>query len=87
MIAFYYYRGKLIPVNGEHPEPIDRVYRGYVRLRFHDDLETLSAQGRSMNLVRRAVAAYLDQAGPGEIPVTVAQQWPGHYSEVDVTKF
>lgn len=77
MRAWYYYRGKLEEIDGEHPGPVGAIYRGKVRMRFHEESDTLAVQARSKDLCRRAVNAYLDA---GEIiPERITAEWPGHF--------
>jgi len=78
MRAWYYYRGKLVEVFGEHPYVVSSIAKGKVRVRYHDETETLAVQARSLHLCRQAVAAYIDCEG---FPSKVAAEWPGRYIE------
>ena len=79
MRAWYYYRGQLEFIPGEHPGVIGRVAKGAVRLRYHEDRNVLAAQGRSRDLVRRAVACVLDRTDI--TPNAIEAEWPGHWGE------
>ena len=56
MSAWYYYRGKLEPVLGEHPGVIGAVYRGKARVRYHEDLDTLAVQAGMVVVPVRRIA-------------------------------
>lgn len=78
MQAFYYYRGKLTPIPGEHPGVVSAIYKGKARVRYHEDREVLAVQARSLQIVRAAIAAYM--ALPNrEYPERFELEWPGHY--------
>lgn len=77
MQAWYYHRGQLTEIEGEHPGPVAAIYKGKARVRFHEDSGTLAVQARSLRIVRAAVAAVLDL---GDVrPERIDAEWPGHY--------
>jgi hypothetical protein len=79
MLAWYYHRGRLQEIDGEHPGVIASVYKGKARVRFHEDTETLAVQARSRHICRQAVAAVLDE---GQImPSRINAEWPGQFIE------
>lgn len=80
MQAWYYFRGKLTPVAGEHPGVVAAIYKGRARVRFHEDTNTLAVQARSRQIVRAAIATYLDDPN-NDYPESINAEWPGHYVE------
>jgi len=80
MRAWYYSRGRLNVVPGEHFGVVAAVYRGKVRVRYHEDSDTLAVQARSLNLCRQAVKAVLDRTDVH--PEKICAEWPGQYREV-----
>ena len=76
MRAWYYSRGKLTEIDGEHPGPIGAIAKGKVRVRYHEENETLAVQARSRELCRSAVRAYIDAEG---FPSRINAEWPGRY--------
>jgi len=85
MSAWYYYRGKLEPVYGEQFGPIASIAKGKVRIRYHEDCDTLAVQARSRQLCKSAIAKYLDSNLVSPERLTV--QWPGHYEECFVQEW
>jgi hypothetical protein len=77
--AFFYYRGKITELDGDHPNPEHEVRNGKVRIRFIDygADPRLSIQARSQALCKKALAAYLDSDYP--FPEHVCLEWPGTY--------
>jgi len=77
MQAWYYFRGTLEEIEGEHPGKVAAVYKGKARVRYHEDTETLAVQARSQHICRAAIAAVLDT---GDIrPSRINAEWPGRY--------
>lgn len=86
MQAWYYYRGKLEHIPGEHPGVIAAIYRGKARVRYHEDTETLAIQARSRKIVRAAVAAYYSLPNADK-PERIEVEWPGHYESCFASEF
>ena len=78
-MAWYYYRGRLTEIQGEHPEPVAAVYKGKARVRYHEEIETLTVQARSLHICRKAIAAVLDTCEV--MPSRINAEWPGQYKE------
>lgn len=83
MQAWYYFRGKLTPIEGEHPGVVANVYKGRARVRYHEDTETLAVQARSRQIVKSAIACYLDDPDT-DFPSWINAEWPGKYVECSV---
>lgn len=84
MRAWYYDRGKMIGVDGEHPGPVGAIYRGKVRMRYHEDSETLAVQARSKYLCKAAIDAYIDAEG---FPSRINAEWPGHFVDCPIQEW
>ena len=76
--AWYYYRGKLTEIDGEHPGPVGAIYKGNARVRYHEETETLAVQARSRRICQSAVNAYIDAHG---FPGRINAEWPGHFED------
>lgn len=81
MQAWFYIRGELEEVPGEHPGVIARIAKGHVRVRFHEDSSVLAAQGRSRSLVMSAIRTVMDRGLC--MPEKLELQWPGKFIELD----
>lgn len=81
MEAWFYFRGRLIEVEGEHIGPIAKIARGYARIRYHEDSEILAVQARSKNIVCKAINLFLDEYG---IPSRINAHWPGKFVDCPI---
>lgn len=76
MSAWYYYRGKFIPIKDEHYDVAEHISKGYARIRYHAEKSILAVQGRSQRIVREAVTGYLSE---WPTPTRLNLEWPGRF--------
>lgn len=76
--GWWYYRGRLIKVEGEHTEVDGTIDKGHARMRYHKVSGVLAVQARTRQICRSAVNTYLDAEG---FPDYVTIEWPGHFED------
>ena len=82
MRAWYYYRGALQVIEGEHPAPVSAVFKGHARIRYHEDSGILAVQARSRRICRQAVDLVLDRTDVK--PDRINAEWPGVFIDVAI---